>query len=177
MNERPPADDWHSAYRELAPRLLLFARQWCAEAADAEDVVQTAFVKFWKRQPDGRREHWPLLYATVRTTALDLLRGTERRGRREADPAVEVLREGTVYFDATVEQREEAALVERALRTLPPEQREVVVLRVWGGLTFSEIAATLGANINTIAARHRYGLEALRRQLQPPEVARPALLP
>ncbi len=167
MNESATANAWITCYRELAPKLLLFARQWCHEAADAEDVVQTAFVKFWRRQPDARREHWPLLYSAVRTTALDQLRGSERRGRREADPAVDVLREDGAYFDATVEQREEAALVAAALRELPPEQREVVVLRLWGDLTFAEIAATLGENINTVAARHRYGLEALRRLLRP----------
>jgi len=167
MNECAPADAWKSCYRELAPKLLLFARQWCSEMADAEDVVQTAFVKFWRKQPNGGREHWPLLYSAVRTTALDLLRGAERRGRREADPAVEVLREDGAYFDATIEQREDAALIAAALRELPHEQREVVVLRVWGELTFAEIAATLGENINTVAARHRYGLEAMRRLLLP----------
>ncbi len=167
MNEYPPADAWKACYRELAPKLLLFARQWCSEAADAEDVVQTAFVKFWKRQPNAGREHYPLLFAAVRSTALDLIRGTERRARREAEPAVTVLREDATFFDCTVEQREDAALIENALRGLPAEQREVLVLRVWGGLTFAEIAATLDASINTVAARHRYALEALRRQLKP----------
>lgn len=167
MNECPPADAWKSCYRELAPKLLLFARQWMADLADAEDVVQTAFVKFWKHQPDARREHWPLLYSAVRTTALDTLRGAERRGKREADPAVDVLREDGAYFDAGVEQREEAALVAAALQHLSTEQREVVVLRIWGELTFAEIAATLGESINTVASRHRYALEALRRHLQP----------
>jgi len=167
MNERAPADAWKTCYRELAPRLLLFARQWVPGAADAEDVVQTAFVKFWRRQPDAQREHYPLLYAAVRSSALDLLRGTERRVRREAEPAVTVLREDATFFDCTVEQREDAALIEAALRELPAEQREVLVLRIWGGLTFAEIAATLGASINTVASRHRYALEALRRQLKP----------
>ncbi len=167
MNERPPADAWRACYRELAPKLVLFARQWCREAADAEDVVQTAFVKFWKRQPEAQREHWPLLFAAVRSTALDHLRGTERRVRREAEPSVSVLREDATFFDGTVEQREDAALVEAALRELPPEQREVLVLRVWGGLTFAEAAATLGEPINTVTARYRYALEALRRQLKP----------
>jgi RNA polymerase sigma-70 factor (ECF subfamily) len=167
MNESEPDIAWRTCYRELAPKLLLFARQWCAEAADAEDVVQVAFVKFWRRQPGAGREHWPLLYAAVRSTALDHLRGHERRARREADPAVEVLREDASFFDGTVEQREDAALVEDALRELPGEQREVVVLRIWGGLTFAEIAATLGESINTVAARHRYALETLRRHLKP----------
>jgi RNA polymerase sigma-70 factor (ECF subfamily) len=167
MNECASADAWKSCYRELAPKLLLFARQWCADLADAEDVVQTAFVKFWKHQPEARREHWPLLYTAVRTTALDQLRGAERRTRREADPAVDVLREDGAYFDSTIEQREESGLVAAALRELPAEQREVVVLRIWGEFTFAEIAESLGENINTVAARHRYGLEALRRHLKP----------
>ncbi len=166
MNEHP-ADAWKICYRELAPRLLLFARQWVPEPADAEDVVQTAFVKFWRKQPDASREHYPLLFAAVRSTALDLLRGSERRARREAEPSVDVLREDTSFFDTAVEQREDAALIESALRGLPAEQREVLVLRIWGGLTFAEIAATLAESINTVASRHRYALETLRRQLKP----------
>ncbi len=78
-----------------------------------------------------------------------------------------MLREDSAFFDTTVEQREDAALIEGALRSLPPEQREVLVLRVWGSLTFAEIAATLGESINTVASRHRYALDALRRQLKP----------
>jgi RNA polymerase sigma-70 factor (ECF subfamily) len=167
MNERAPVDAWKICYRELAPKLLLFARQWCSDTADAEDVVQTAFVKFWKRQPDAQREHWPLLYAAVRSTALDHLRGTERRVRREAEPTVSVLREDDTFFDHAVQQHENAALVDGALRELSADQRQILVLRIWGGLTFAEIAATLGESINTVASRYRYALEAMRRQLKP----------
>ena len=42
-------------------------------------------------------------------------------------------------------------------------RREVLVLRIWGELTFAEIATTLGESINTVASRYRYGIEALRR--------------
>jgi RNA polymerase sigma-70 factor (ECF subfamily) len=169
--ERPmiptPSDEpWRTCYRELAPKLLLFARQWVTSLADAEDVVQTAFVKFWRRQPDAGPEHYPLLYSAVRSTALDQLRGDGRRARREADPAVEVLREDQPYFDPGIEQRESAAIVEEAMRRLPTEQREVLALRIWGELTFAEIAETLGESINTVASRHRYALDALRRHLK-----------
>jgi RNA polymerase sigma-70 factor (ECF subfamily) len=172
MNPTPTDEPWRLCYRELAPKLLLFARQWVASAADAEDVVQTAFVKFWRRQPEARPEHYPLLYSAVRSTALDLLRGDYRRARREANPAVEVLREDQPYFDSSLEQRENATLVEEAMRRLPSEQREVLALRVWGELTFAEIAETLGESINTVASRHRYALEALRRSLKSYEPAR-----
>ncbi len=166
MTSTPSDEPWRICYRELAPKLILFARQWVPSIADAEDVVQTAFVKFWRRQPDAQPEHYPLLYSAVRTTALDLLRGDHRRARREADPAVEILREDQPFFDGGVDQRETAVFVEEAMRRLPPEQREVLALRVWGELTFAEIAATLGESINTVASRHRYALDALRRVLK-----------
>ncbi len=166
MNSTSTDEPWRKCYRELAPKLLLFARQWVPSTADAEDVVQTAFVKFWRRQPEAEPEHYPLLYSAVRTTALDLLRGDQRRVRREANPDAEVLREDQPFFDGGVEQRENAALVEEAMRRLPSEQREVLALRVWGELTFAEIAAALGESINTVASRHRYALDALRRALK-----------
>src|SRR5581483_1338430 len=42
-------EDWKSCFSEIGPGLLLFARQWARSAADAEDIVQEAFVKFWRR--------------------------------------------------------------------------------------------------------------------------------
>jgi len=167
MNESDHDMPWETCYRELAPKLLLFARQWVASPADAQDVVQAAFVKFWQRQPAAQPEHYPLLYTAVRTCALDFRRSGERRLRREAHPDAGLVREDSPFFDHAVEQREEAALVELALRELPVEQREVVVLRVWAGLTFAEIATTLDQSINTVSSRYRYALQALRRDLKP----------
>ena len=163
MNNEP----WRICYRQLAPKLLLCARQWVISPADAEDVVQNAFIKFWKRQPDARPEHYPLLFTTLRTTALDLRRSQERRTRRESDPSAQLLTEDASFFDSTIEQREDAAQIEAALKKLPSEQREVLVLRIWGELTLAQIAETLGVSINTVASRHRYGLEALRKTLKP----------
>jgi RNA polymerase sigma-70 factor, ECF subfamily len=162
VNDEP----WRICYRQLAPKLLLCARQWVASPADAEDVVQAAFVKFWKRQPDAKPEHYPLLFATLRTTALDLRRSQERRTRRESDSSMEHLRDDAPFFDSTIEQREDAALIEAALKKLPSEQREVLVLKIWGELTFAQIAETLRVSANTVASRHRYGLEALRKTLK-----------
>jgi RNA polymerase sigma-70 factor (ECF subfamily) len=163
---------WQTCYRQLAPKLLLFARQWLSSPADAEDVVQTAFVKFWRHRPDAAPEHYPLLYSAVRSSALDYLRGNDRRTRRENDPDAGMLREDEPYFDQSIAQRENAALIEQAMRVLPQPQREVLVLRIWSDLTFAQIAETLGESINTVAARHRYALEALRKHLNPHEYER-----
>ncbi len=155
-------EPWRECYEQLAPRLLLFARQWASSAADAEDVVQVAFVRFWQRHPDAAAEHIPLLYAAVRSAALDAIRSGERRARRELAFGGSDGADGA-YFDPAPEQREEAGIVQAALGRLPPEQREAVVLRVWGELTFAEIGTALGVSLHTAAARYRYGLEALRR--------------
>lgn len=167
MNHGVYNEPWRTCYRQLAPKLLLYARQWVNSAADAEDIVQTTFIKFWKRQPDAKPEHYPLLYAALRTTAMDYRRSQERRDRRESDAGVELPHEGSPFFDTALQQREDAELVEAALKKLPAEQREVLVLRIWGELTFAQIADSLGISINTITARHRYALEALRKILKP----------
>jgi RNA polymerase sigma-70 factor (ECF subfamily) len=169
MTLHPNDEPWRTCYRELAPKLLLFARQWIPSAADAEDVVQNAFVKFWRHQPHAEREHYPLLYAAVRTTALDLLRTDARRARREQ---VIVDAPDEPYFENAHLTQETAETIETALRRLPESQREVLVLRVWGELTFTEIATALGDSINTVASRYRYAIEALRRILKPHEYER-----
>jgi RNA polymerase sigma-70 factor (ECF subfamily) len=164
-----PADEsWRQCYRELAPKLLLFARQWLPAQSDAEDAVQSAFVRFWKKHPTGSRENYPLLYAAVRTIALDMLRGEDRRARRENHPDAPMPRDGTPCFDLATDQLEQAELtvaIDRALRLLPDEQREVLVLKIWGELTFQQIAEALGSPLNTVAARYRYGLEKLRERM------------
>lgn len=164
--------NWRQCYQQLAPKLLLFARQWVASAADAEDVVQNGFVRFWRHQPSAQPEHYPLLYAAVRSSALDFLRSAERRARREKDDRVEVVREDLPVFDTAIDQREHADSVQAALGLLPQAQREVLVLKIWGELTFAQIAQTLGESINTIASRYRYAIEAMRRQIKPYEYER-----
>src|SRR4051812_21180101 len=115
MNDLASHDPWKTCYQQLAPKLVLFARQYVTSLADAEDVVQNAFVRFWRKQPDAQPEHYPLLYTAVRTTALDLLRKDERRARREADPAAEPYRAEAPFFDSGIEQREDAASISAAL--------------------------------------------------------------
>ena len=75
-------ENWRNCFSEVAPGLLLFARQWVQSAADAEDIVQDAFVKFWRRNHDIRNRG--LLYSAVRSLALDFIRRDARRARREA---------------------------------------------------------------------------------------------
>lgn len=158
---------WKYCFDEVAPKLLLYATQLCPSRADAEDVVQMAFVRWWKRFPEGNQEHIPLLYAAVRTIALDQRRSDTRRAKREAASEMALPMGDAPVFDTTPEQKETARIVQEAILTLSEDQREVVSLKLWGGLTFAEIAATVGESINTVSGRYRYALQALQKKLSP----------
>jgi RNA polymerase sigma-70 factor (ECF subfamily) len=155
-------ENWKSCFCEHAPGLLLFARQWVQSAADAEDIVQEAFVKFWRR--NHKIENRALLYAAVRSIALDFIRRDSRRARREATAVSETNEFVEPEFE--FEDDTQRALAE-AIDILPCEQREVLVMKVWNELTFAEIASALGISQNTAASRYRYALAALRNTLQP----------
>lgn len=158
---------WKYCFDQVAPKLLLYAVQLCPTRADAEDVVQMAFVRWWRRFPEGNAEHIPLLYAAVRTIALDQRRSDTRRVKRESASEVALPMGDAPVFDTSPEQRETATIVQEALQTLPEDQCEVVSLKLWGGLTFAEIAQTTGESINTVSGRYRYALQALEKHLAP----------
>jgi len=67
------------------------------------------------------------------------------------------------WFDTSVEERERTQLIQDAMSRLPEIYRQVLTLKVWGGLAFAEIAETLGIPANTAASRYRYGLAELRK--------------
>jgi RNA polymerase sigma-70 factor (ECF subfamily) len=155
------ADDWTAWLDTHGPALLLLARQYLPLRADAEDVVQEAFVRFW-RSRERALDRTAYVFACVRTTALEWTRGRRRRVRREEAAA---RAEAAPLFMTSVEQMERQAAVEQALRGLPAEQREVVVLKLWSGLSFPQIAEVLRVPLNTAASRYRYALSKLREQL------------
>jgi len=68
-----------------------------------------------------------------------------------------------IWFDVRSEELEFARIIQGALAGLPAEQREVITLKLWGDLTFSEIGEALEIPANTAASRYRYGLAELRR--------------
>jgi RNA polymerase sigma-70 factor (ECF subfamily) len=160
----PTGSDWQTWFDPHAPRLLLYARQWLPDRADAEDAVQAGFVKFWRRRPEPCAADLPLLYAAVRSAALDLIKAGSRRRAREARAAADA---PAAWWTAdSLVERERAAAVQAAVEALPAEQREAVVLRLWGGLTFAEVARDVGGNINTVASRYRMALATLRTRLE-----------
>lgn len=159
------SDRWRDWLNEHGPGLVLFARRWAPSQSDAEDIVQEAFVRFWRgRERVG--EPVAYQYACVKRCAMDWRRTTERRARREMSAAGD---KDECPFEPSGQDGERREAVEAALRRLPDEQRDVVVLKIWGGLTFQQVAGILDIPSNTAASRYRYALEALRAWL-PEEV-------
>ncbi len=162
MENAATHEDWKVCFSEIGPGLVLFARQWARSRADAEDIVQDAFVRFWRKQhPIGNRA---LLFATVRSIGIDLLRRNSRRARREVEASLDGETTSEPVFQFEDEGQRTLA---RAIDELPAEQREVVVMKIWNELTFQEIGSVLGISHNTAASRYRYALTSLKRHLQP----------
>ncbi|OHE77854.1 MAG: hypothetical protein A3G75_14500 [Verrucomicrobia bacterium RIFCSPLOWO2_12_FULL_64_8] len=159
-------DAWQLWFHEHGPRLLLVARQWTRSLADAEDVLQDAFIRYWRHQRHLGGEARALLVTSIRRAAIDLGRREGRRAFREQQ-ADHSFNEGEPLFECAVADDERRESIESALRRLPKEQCEVLVLKIWGGLTFEEIGDQLAISPNTAASRHRYALAALRKELTP----------
>lgn len=162
MPDEPGSDTWRRWLDENAGRLLLFARQQCRTAADAEDVVQEALVESWQRTGSSGLPPLPLVFATIRRRAIDRARSDDSRRLREDASAAK----DEAWFDSGVVDRESSRLVESGVKALPKDFREVVLLKIWGGLTFGEIADVLAIPANTAASRYRYGLAALQTSLK-----------
>ena len=157
---------WSAWLDEHGPALVLLARQWTESHAEAEDVVQDAFVRFWPKRASVRNA-LAYLYSCVRTTAMDRRRSeAKRRGREElACPG------DTEYlFEPALEHDERREMIEKTLRSLPDEQKEVVIMKIWGGLTFQGIGEALRISANTAASRYRYALTSLRQTLPQEQV-------
>lgn len=149
--------DWEALLDRHGAALLLFARQYVRSLADAEDALQDAFVRFWRKRQRARAPV-AYLYTCVRNAALDLRRTNQRRQQRELVAAQSV---DDAWFDTGVVEADRREAIERALSRLPIEQRETLVMKTWGGATFRQIGKALGVSSKTAASRYSSALESL----------------
>jgi RNA polymerase sigma factor (sigma-70 family) len=152
------ADEVRELYDRHGAVLLGYACSFVADAGIAEDVVHQVFVKLLQGKTSAPDAPLGYLYRAVRNAALNV----RRNGRREAPLDVE-----NTWFAHRGGDREAAIALQAALRELPEEQREVVMMRVWSGMTLEEIAMGSGVSLNTVASRYRYALRKLRERLRP----------
>ncbi len=161
MSDARVSGDWRAWFAEHGARLRLIARQWTRSEADADDVLQEAFIRFWKHQRHLPGDPNALVVTSIRRAALDLIRSSDRRSAREKTVADDT--ETVGWFEPDEDPRRRA--LAESLGLLPDEQREVVVLKTWGELTFDQIGEQLSISPNTAASRWRYAMEALRRHI------------
>lgn len=138
--------------------------------AQAQDVVQDVFMKVWRKPEafDSRRgELGSYLRLMGRSRALDLWREGQASGRAGDRLKAQVAVEGEKGPDGperVAEQRSARRELTRALKTLPDQQREAVVLAYWGGLTAQEVARRVDVPLGTAKSRIRLGLGKLREE-------------
>ena len=154
---------WEQLYEDNADALVAYAGQFGFSFASAEDIVHDAFLRVFGK--NGEPEHpnpRALLFQTVRWTALDRLKKNRRRLKREKAASTDLFVD-TASLEG-MDGREFAAVVSRLFRRLSSEQREVLVLHLWGDMSFREIGEQLGISPNTASSRYRYGLEKIRNE-------------
>jgi RNA polymerase sigma-70 factor (ECF subfamily) len=171
-------------YRDLAAFRALYGRygnlvystvlRIVRDPQIAEDMVQEIFLRLWRRPESyvanrGRFATW--LTSVSRNRAVDELRSRKRRFRYETASPEEQERElpapGADDPALTAELSDQRRLILAALDGLPPEQRQIIELAYFGGLTQQEIAERLSQPLGTVKTRIRLGMQKLRAALTP----------
>jgi RNA polymerase sigma-70 factor (ECF subfamily) len=160
------AEAFEALYDRIGPRLHRAAWGMLGHPEEAEDAVQEVFVSLVKsRERLGEvRDLTAYLFASLRRVAGRL---SQRRARQPV-AADSLVRDLPGADDRRLHPGAEREELDRALGALPPEQREVIAMKIDGELTFAQIAAVLGVSINTAASRYRYALQKLRKRLKDP---------
>jgi RNA polymerase sigma-70 factor (ECF subfamily) len=153
-------------YDRFSPVAYAVALRILGNRADAEDVVQEVFLQVWKRgetfRPDrGSFECWLLTIARNQALARIRAAHTIKRhlARLRLDPGGSV----SEPTDGSVDCEESSLALHSALTKLPDEQRLVLELAYFDGLTQSEIAARLDEPLGTVKTRIRLGLARLKQ--------------
>jgi RNA polymerase sigma-70 factor, ECF subfamily len=147
-------DEIEVLYRQHGAALLLFASAISGDRGRAQDTLHQVFLKLIENgsleQATDKKSY---LFACVRNAVLNDAKLQDRSMPLDVDSA---------WFSPPDRDYAGERNLRRALGDLPNDQREVIVLHVWGELTFSEIGELLGVSSNTAASRYRYALAKLR---------------
>jgi RNA polymerase sigma-70 factor (ECF subfamily) len=171
-----------AAFEQLLERhrigVFRFLARFVGDRARAEDLAQDCWLRVvgalgaWRER--ARFRAW--LYGVARNLATDEARRAVHRRHESLDAPLdgpgwqEIPFDGRAPDDLAADALLRPAL-EAAIAALPPEQREVFLLREYEGVPFAEVAQITGAPLPTVKSRMRYALEALRRALAELEVA------
>ena len=155
--------DLGEAYDTYAAPLYRYLLTLLGSEEDAEDALQEVFLAVGRTGLKHIRDVQPYLFQSARRQAISLFR---KRRRRAREPEVAAQLSWIDIEACTEDDRALAIDLGRALQSLPPDQREVIVLHLSEGFTFREIASLCGITSNTAASRYRLALGKLRDALK-----------
>jgi RNA polymerase sigma-70 factor (ECF subfamily) len=151
---------WHQWWQAQGSVFFLYARQQTRSEADAKDVLQESLIEAWRKSGDCIPDK-AIVFATIRRRAIDLGRSTDRRSRRENAVAAD----RAEWFIPDFADFDTHHCISQAIAGLSHDLREVLVLRIWGDLSFPAIAQLMDSPVATAKSRYRYALEQLRETL------------
>jgi RNA polymerase sigma-70 factor (ECF subfamily) len=154
--------------RRHASPLLTFIQRMVGDRHRSEELFQEVFLAVWRkrRQYEYPRPFRSWLYAIAVNKCRAAFRGRTLAAASLGDSANDPPSRGTSPPDALIAS-ETASLVSDAVTRLPPQQRAVVVLRIWEGLPYARIAEIVGRTEATVRSHMHHGLAALRKLLEP----------
>ena len=166
--ERAAFEQLYTRYSNI---LYATAMKFLKEDADAQDVVQDVFIQIWDKAKlydpaKGKPLTWAL--TMTRNRSIDRIRAIQRRTRLRDDFEKETVADESAGIREAlsgVDASERTQILRDAVGRLSPEQRKVIDLAFFGGLTQSEIANRLGEPLGTVKARARRGLMKLKELL------------
>ncbi len=155
-------DAFAALYDRFGPVLFRTALRLLGSREEAEDAVQDVFVSLVRARQSlsGVQNLRAYLFAGLRHAA------ARRAAVRKRGRAVPLENVPEPAGKPPPNEGERTIRLERAIQQLPPQQRELIALKIDGGLTFAEIAGILGISPNTAASRYRYALDKLRAGLK-----------
>jgi RNA polymerase sigma-19 factor, ECF subfamily len=164
---RSDEDAFDSVFRAYYAALVGIAEGLLRSRAEAEDVGQDVMLELWRRRESLRVDDSlrGYLFQATRNRALNHIRHrrVERRGEPHVAPASSV----PAVADAELVHEEIDAAVRQTVAELPPRCREVFELSRVHGLSYGEIARTLGISVKTVEAQMGKALRTLRERLAP----------
>jgi RNA polymerase sigma-70 factor, ECF subfamily len=155
-------------YDRVAHALMAVALRVTGSRAEAEEVVQDALMRAWREAASfdrARGSAMAWLITLTRNRSIDVLRSQRRRARHEHEAAGAERREVPPSPEIAVIEARRADAVRSALDQLRPEQRAVLELAYFGGLSHSEIAERLAQPLGTVKTRILQSVRLLREHL------------
>ena len=144
-------------YEKHGAALVLYARQWCAHP---DDALQEALIDL-ARQSSDPRDPVAWLFKTVRCKAINQSRSEHRRTRYQQIAA----EQREAWFEVDPTSKIEASDIEMLLAELPPIEREIVVARIWGDMSFEQIAELVERSLSFVYRRYQQTLCELEKKI------------